>query len=167
MDSVDVAEVLVPPKQCPECGRFLKNVFVVSLGDGDQPCPGCGHVLTVSDFASASPLTDPARQRAKPVGSAARPEAPSGGSEPSGKTVSSDTGARDVLDGWDAAGIDERWREDRPPFPQDLAWLAGSAIAGGIVGALASQRKIRGGTLGVVAGAAAAAFARKIWRLDR
>jgi hypothetical protein len=32
----------VPPKRCPECGRFLANDLVSSLADAPAPCPRCG-----------------------------------------------------------------------------------------------------------------------------
>jgi len=31
----------VPPKRCPECGRFLSNELVASLADTSLPCPRC------------------------------------------------------------------------------------------------------------------------------
>lgn len=31
----------MPPKRCPECGRFLSNEFVASLADASLPCPRC------------------------------------------------------------------------------------------------------------------------------
>ncbi len=38
------------PKQCPSCARFLRNDLVLSLTEGDQPCPGCGEALTADAF---------------------------------------------------------------------------------------------------------------------
>jgi hypothetical protein len=38
-------EDAVPPKRCPECGRFLANDLVSSLSDAPAPCPRCGQEL--------------------------------------------------------------------------------------------------------------------------
>ncbi|MEX2324255.1 MAG: hypothetical protein WD576_00765 [Nitriliruptoraceae bacterium] len=153
----------MPPKQCPDCGRFLKNVFVASLSDDDQPCPGCGNVLTAAAFDHDNTTT-----KSPDSTTETGPSTDKAGAGPQGPDSESDaTPTRDVLQGWDADGSDERWRDDRPPFPQDLAWLAGAAAAGTLVGVAVSRRRLRGGILGLLAGAAAATAARQMWRLDR
>jgi hypothetical protein len=43
----------VPPEQCPECGRFLKNALVARTRAAPVPCPGCGFQLTALLFSLA------------------------------------------------------------------------------------------------------------------
>lgn len=42
----------MPPQQCPECGRFLKNALVEGLAAANAPCPKCGMELTAEMFGA-------------------------------------------------------------------------------------------------------------------
>lgn len=56
----------MPPKRCPECGRFLANDLVASLQTGPAPCPRCGidlHPDTIVD--GSRDRTGPTPARAK------------------------------------------------------------------------------------------------------
>jgi hypothetical protein len=141
----------VPPEQCPECGRFLKQAFVTGLADAAAPCPRCGTELSLDRLAEGRPGPEP-------VGDASvrppdlRPDA-----------------VRDLADplaGWDvgvpagtAAVRDER------PFPIDTVVVVGAGIVGGLLGALLGRRTVRDGALGALGGAAGAGAVRRIWQL--
>lgn len=137
----------VPPTQCPECGRFLAGAFVSALADAPAPCPRCGAELTAARVG-ASP--EAAASSASEADDA--PDVPT-------------SDEADVLAGWDPDGVPTDWLDDRAPFPEDVAWVAGAATAGGIVGLVLASRPVRGLLLGAVLGAGAAAVARQVWRL--
>ena len=50
----------MPPQQCPECGRFLKNALVEGLTAAPAPCPKCGIELTAEMFGLADADGPPA-----------------------------------------------------------------------------------------------------------
>jgi hypothetical protein len=135
----------VPPKQCPNCGRFLKNALVDALAEGPQPCPGCDESLSSDGLDGAVSVRPPDLEPGD---------------------VRDD--ASDVLEGWDrgadAAEI-AAWNEDQPPFPTDAVVVAASGLAGALLGALASSRRLRGALLGATAGVLVGAILRRIWRL--
>lgn len=70
----------------------------------------------------------------------------------------------DVLAGWDLEGA-VPVRLERPPFPLDTVVVAGSALAGAVLGA-GGRRGSRGRrvALGALLGAVAAGAARRVWR---
>jgi hypothetical protein len=76
---------------------------------------------------------------------------------------------RDVLADWDR-GFDpiaaDPWRADRAPFPVDAVVVGGAGALGALVGALASDRRLRGATIGGLAGVVGAAVFRQVWRLE-
>lgn len=133
------------PKQCPNCGRFLKNALVDSLAEGPQPCPGCTEPLTSELFDDDASVRPPDLEPGE---------------------VRDD--ASDVLEGWDrgadAAEI-AAWDEDHAPFPTDAAVVAGSGLVGALLGAVVAQRRVRGALLGGIVGVLVAAIARRIWQL--
>jgi hypothetical protein len=150
----------VPPIQCPECGRFLANAFVAGLADAPAPCPGCGARLTADAVgtASADAVATPdesGRSSPEPPDEVADPEVDG---DP-------DAADADVLDGWDPDGGPTAWLDDRPPFPEDAAWVGGAAAAGALLGLIVGRRPLRGLLVGSVLGAGAAAAVRQIWRL--
>ncbi|MFP4634607.1 MAG: hypothetical protein ACLFRD_01985 [Nitriliruptoraceae bacterium] len=149
----------MPPRQCPECGRFLKNALVERLTDGPEPCPGCGTTLRAAMFLDAEPSVG-----AEGDGSPASVRPPD--LEPGSVRES----ARDPLAGWDpdaSAAEVASWRDDRPPFPVDLTVVVGAALLGAGVGALSDERQRgRGAALGLLVGVSTAAVVRRIWRLS-
>ena len=147
----------MPPRQCPQCGRFLKNALVDGLAHASQPCPGCATVLTAAMF---EPVAEPPAADAASQVSVRPPDLePESVRDPE----------QDVLAGWDVGATAAEmasWREDRPPFPLDAAMVAGGALLGGLCGALGDpQRRARGAAIGVTAGVATAVVARRLWRL--
>jgi hypothetical protein len=178
----------VPSPKCPECGRFLKQSMVASLTDDPTPCPRCETGLVAAMFPDVVPLVvvEPAgastEHSVRPpdlgpddpvavvVGSADAPPNGDRGSvrPPDLPPVAVRDEPRDVLAGWDA-GMDPvggARLHDRAPFPTDAAIVGGAGLVGALIGAMASDRHLRGATLGGVAGVAAAAVVRQVWRLD-
>jgi hypothetical protein len=166
----------VPPKQCPACGRFLKNAFVVGLGDAAAPCPGCGDELTAIMFAVVDATPDAASVVAADVSSGATTDTTVDRVSvrpPDLEPASVRDTTRDVLAGWDTTASAEEiasWRRDRRPFPTDTVVVVGSgalgAIAGGVIGRNHDPRRLGGGVAGgLVVGLAVAAVSRRIWRL--
>ena len=147
----------MPPRQCPECGRFLKNALVESLDEASQPCPGCATVLTAAMFEG------PAARGAADAESDVSVRPPD--LEP--ETVRDVD--RDVLAGWDVGATAAEvasWREDRPPLPVDAAVLTSGALLGAGFGVLCDpDRRVRGGAIGLAAGVASAVVVRRLWRL--
>ncbi len=139
----------MPPKQCPECGRFLKNAFVEALTDSGDPCPGCGQALTRSQFTHDG-------------------AAETSGSATISRAVDTSGAADDpdVLAGWDPHGVESSWQDDRPPPPTDLAAVAAGAAGGGLLGLIVTSRRIRGALIGAVLGAGVVAAVRRVWELD-
>jgi hypothetical protein len=156
----------VPPAKCPECGRFLAKAFVADLTSSPQPCPKCETTLTAelfTDEIAAPPPAAPAVSAPPAVPAAVRPP----DLDPGDVRVGED-GRRDPLDGWDTdtAAVYEldRFRAGRQP-PPDAAILAGTGLAGALLGAAATRRRGKGALLGLAAGVAAGAVARQVWRL--
>ena len=181
----------MPPHQCPECGRFLKNALVEGLATAPAPCPKCEVELTAELFGPAEatpseatpveagpgPAVAPATSASPLAGadpaSTASPAAPTDRAVPERAAASVrppdlEPGrvrdAADPLAGWDA-GLPPPPVEDRRPFPTDTVLVAAGAGVGALAGALASDRQLRGGVVGAVAGAVATGAVRRIWQL--
>lgn len=72
-----------------------------------------------------------------------------------------------VLDGWDLGGDPYVRTQQDAPFPIDLAAVLGGALAGKLLALTARKTSFyQAATLGVLVGAAIAAAARRIWRLE-
>ncbi|MFO7776852.1 MAG: hypothetical protein R6V28_00705 [Nitriliruptoraceae bacterium] len=168
----------MPPKRCPECGRFLSNELVASLASSSVPCPRCDTPL------SADSVVGGARggQRSQPsataaaVGSAAvveveeQPASEAASVRPPDLDPSEvQTVDDDVLAGWDVdVTADEiaSWRFDRRPFPIDTVVVAVGAVLGGVLGsAVSERRRAVGAGVGVLGGVVAAGTARRVWEL--
>ena len=175
----------MPPKRCPECGRFLSNQLVASLASGSQPCPRCETSLSADTIvggarsSSGGGDSGPARQRqaaATPTPVERTPVASVSVAGPSGSVRPPDLDPVDVrapdagvLAGWDVGATQEEidgWRRDRRPFPTDTVVVASGALLGGVAGALLTPRQRAGSAVfGVVAGAVAAAASVRLWEL--
>lgn len=145
----------MPPKQCPECGRFLKKDLVASLTSDPTPCPRCATGLTAQMFGvEPEEALDPPAAEAEP---SVRPPdlRPEGVRDTPGE----------VLAGWDR-GAAPTAVVDRAPFPLDAVVLAGAGLAGAILGTLFGERGCRGAVLGAAGGVFGAAVARAVWRLE-
>lgn len=171
----------MPPTQCPECGRFLKDALVAALEHEPQPCPGCGIELTAAMLAEGATEPDDAA-----------PAEPTDTTEPAGDVPAEQGGDRagapssvrppdlspravrevgtDALDGWDI-GVDPSevaaWRRDDRPFPTDtVVVLAGGAAGALLGGGLWARHRVSGAAIGALAGLVVAAVSRRIWRLE-
>jgi len=153
----------VPPKQCPECGRFLRNDYVTALANGPAPCPRCGTELT----AAAVDAADSAEGVA--AGASVRPadatvevdvaeaEAPSV-RPPDAEPVA------DVLSGWDPDGYTPQSLDDLRAADRTPQMAAAGAAAGALAGLVflpgrRSKGVLLGGLAGALAGVAAARLA--------
>lgn len=154
----------MPPEQCPECGRFLKNSLVEALTDAPAPCPGCAIELTADMFANdepAVPAVGPDRVDGDGAASVRPPDlAPEAVRD----------GSLDVLAGWDIGADDAEvaaWRRDTRPPPVDTAVVGGGLLVGAVAGALAwRDHRVWGAGIGAFAGVVVAGAARRIWRLE-
>jgi len=182
----------VPPKRCPECGRFLANRLVASLTEGPEPCPRCGTELRPETIvggdrdrpavsqpparrlqvgADAAPVSrdEPATEGAGHVQSRAEEPAADSIRPPDLDPDVVRTPDDDVLAGWDLGATDEEiasWRADEPPFPIDLVVVGGTALLGGLLGALLVERdRARWAAIGALGGAVGAGVVRRIWEL--
>lgn len=160
----------MPPKQCPMCGRFLKNILVTRLAEGEQPCPGCGDALTADMFGGADgPLSATGTPAdAAPVGGATSDEAKASVRPPDLPPDEVRDDASDVLDGWDrgaSAAEMAGWAQDRSPFPTDAVVVAATGFGGMLVGGLLLRDRLRGVVLGGLLGVVVAAVVRQVWRL--
>ena len=56
----------MPPKRCPECGRFLSNELVASLAETSLPCPRCDTLLEADKLVGGTSASrrSPRRQTA-------------------------------------------------------------------------------------------------------
>lgn len=160
----------MPPTQCPQCGRFLARSFILGLATEAQDCPKCGTRLSSAHFpqelgqaaAPEAPAEEPARA------AELREDAPP---DPGPDTVrppdldpdavGASTAAPDPLADWDRTAP-SHLVQDPPP---DGAILAGSGLAGLLLGAVLARRRGRGALLGALLGLVAAAIARQVWRL--
>lgn len=142
----------MPPVQCPECGRFLANAFVMGLLTEPNDCPKCGTRLSAANFP------DKLGQAAAPDGPAEEPAAAAElrSDEPPPATPG------DPLWDWDGGGPNQAAPSE--PVP-DAAVIAGSGAAGALLGALLSRRRVSGAVMGLLWGVLAAAVARQVWRL--
>jgi hypothetical protein len=174
----------VPPKQCPECGRFLKNAFIQALGDRGTACPRCDRTLTAAMFEDE--VLTGGRTIPVPAGGSSDDPGdggPLGGSEAPEVHEPDEVSVRppdlepdavrdrtlDVLAGWDV-GVSEAevaaWRQDRRPFPTDTVSLIGAGATGLLLGLLlVPQHRVRGASLGALAGVVGSAVARQVWLL--
>jgi hypothetical protein len=149
----------VPPKRCPECGRFLSNELVSRLAEERLPCPRCETPLSADAVAGGDPSSGAAR---------------SGGDD--GSIRPPDLDPHDVRDdgdevvaGWDV-GADAAevasWADDRRPLPIDTIVVALGMAIGAAAGAiLPERRRVIGAMLGAVAGAVTAGASRRLWEL--
>lgn len=168
----------MPPKQCPECGRFLKNAFVDALANGPVACPRCEATLDASRFAGGAPGRIPV-----PAGGSGDDEPdPARAGEPAPRPdevsvrppdLAPDTvrdGTDDVLAEWDhgaSAAEIASWRADRRPFPLDTVVVIGGGVAGLIAGLIGGRdHRVRDAALGAIAGVGGAAVVRRVWRLQ-
>ena len=123
----------MPPKRCPECGRFLSNEFVVSLATASAPCPRCEAPLTpdtVVGGSARSQRTAAASDARGDDGSVRPPDL-----DPS-EVRSQDV---DVLAGWDLGATPEEvasWRVDRRPFPVDTVTVVAGSVLGAVLAGL-------------------------------
>jgi hypothetical protein len=177
----------VAPKQCPECGRFLKNAVIQALGDRGAACPRCGSTLTAAMFedevltggrtipvpaggsgddpGDGGPLEEPEVPELHEVNEVHEVSVRPPDLEPDAvrdRTL-------DVLAGWDV-GVGEAeiaaWRQDRRPFPTDTVSLIGAGATGLLLGLLlVPQHRVRGASLGALAGVVGAAIVRQVWLL--
>jgi hypothetical protein len=171
----------VPPKQCPECGRFLKNAFIQALGDRGTVCPRCDSTLMAAMFEDEV-LTG---RRTIPVPAGGSSDDPGDGGPFEGSEAGEvpEVSVRppdlepdavrdrtlDVLAGWDV-GVGEAevaaWRQDRRPFPTDTVSLIGAGATGLLLGLLlVPQHRVRGASLGTLAGVVGSAIVRQVWLL--
>ena len=61
----------MPPKRCPECGRFLSNELVAALADSSLPCPRCETPLEVDELVGGTSASRRSpRRQASPAGPA-------------------------------------------------------------------------------------------------
>jgi hypothetical protein len=180
----------VPPKRCPECGRFLSNELVASLASSSVPCPRCETPLSAETIVVGSVGSPRRGPRAQPVAPAvaaaaavtatatsAAGNAPESAEDREGASVRPpdldprevQTPDDDVLAGWDVGVTADEvaaWRTDRRPFPTDTVVVAVGAILGGVLGNLLSEhRRVLGTGVGVLGGAVAAGAVRRVWEL--
>ncbi len=173
----------MPPKRCPECGRFLSNELVASLASSSVPCPRCDTPLSADTVVGGSGASPRSRPRAQPVvttAAAVSSAAASLGGAEEDRDVSSvrppdldpravQTVDDDVLAGWDVGVTADEvaaWRADRRPFPTDTVVVAVGAVLGGVLGGTVSdRRRVLGAGVGVLGGAVAAGAARRVWEL--
>ncbi len=165
----------MPPQQCPECGRFLKNALVESLAERPAPCPGCDVELTSAMLAgtAADPggASDPSDPSVPATGQAsAQAQRDVSVRPPDLEPVDVRSADDDPLARWDVgATADEvaSWHVDQRPFPTDAVVVAGAAVIGLGVGCVADREaRARGAAVGFAAGAVAGAIVRRIWRLE-
>jgi len=154
----------VPPKRCPECGRFLSNELIGRLAEEQLSCPRCETPLTADTVVGGSPS------------GATRPSDGDGGSRDDGSIRPPDLDPHDVRDagadvltGWDV-GADAAevasWADDRRPVPVDTIVVVAGLAFGAVVGAiLPGRRPVIGAMLGAVAGAVTAGASRRLWEL--
>ncbi|MFP4149853.1 MAG: hypothetical protein ACLFUG_05785 [Nitriliruptoraceae bacterium] len=154
----------MPPKRCPECGRFLANDLVASLAEAPAPCPRCGVTLH-PDTIVGGERDRPARTTAH----AASSEAPDSVRPPDLDPATVRARDDDPLAGWDAGATPEEvasWRADVRPFPTDTLVVASGAVVGGLLGAVLPERpRGRCIALGAATGTLGAGIARRIWVL--
>lgn len=172
----------MPPKRCPECGRFLSNELVASLASSSVPCPRCDTPLSADTIveggggARTAPRTQPVIATLAATSTAGNGREPQVQvSQPASvrppdldpRQVRSDE--KDVLAGWDAGVTADEiagWRADRRPFPTDTVIVAVAALLGGLIGGVVcEQRRVLGAGVGVAGGAAAAGVVRRVWEL--
>lgn len=161
----------MPPQQCPECGRFLKNAFVVDLASQPAACPGCDVELTATMFEDADgPPPPPAEALA--AATDARASAGTGVRDLADASVRPpDLVPEDVRDdpdplaGWDVGAPQVGLPVvDRRPFPTDTVVIAGAGALGLAAGLLAGRRRGRDAAVGALIGVVVAGVARRIWQ---
>ncbi len=152
----------MPPKRCPECGRFLSNEFVASLATASAPCPRCDTPLVPEVIVGGG------ERGPRPI-ERATPEATDGSVRPPDLDPT-DVRSQDpdVLAGWDLGATPEEvasWRQDRRPFPTDTVVVATGVALGAAVGLLPREHRPRWVILGALGGATAAGASRRLWEL--
>lgn len=155
----------MPPKQCPECGRFLKKELVSSLRSGPQPCPRCDQPLEAHMFSLEGAAGDPPPETvADPAAPATADDAGDSVRPPDLEPDAVRDAGQDPLAGWDPQGPPPVI--DRAPPPVDAAVLAGAGLAGAVLGSLFGERGCRGAVLGALGGVLGAGAARRVWELE-
>jgi len=169
----------VPPKRCPDCGRFLANDLVTSLADAPAPCPRCGIELRPETIVGGERARRPRPSRPtveapEAPGGPEAPQAPGSDAADSIRPPDLDPQAvrtpdEDVLAGWDVGASAEEvasWQHDQRPFPTDTVVVLGAAVCGGLLGVLLTDRhRGRWAALGALGGVLGAGTARRIWEL--
>lgn len=161
----------MPPAQCPQCGRFLARSFILGLATEVEDCPTCGMRLSSAHFPDElgqaatpeAPAEEPARaaelrEDAPPDPGPATVRPP----DLDPDTVGASPASPDPLADWDRTAPTAAGDHDPPP---DAAILAGTGLAGVLLGALLARQRGRGALLGGLLGLIAAAVARQVWRL--
>jgi len=153
----------VPPKQCPECGRFLAAAFVAALVEQPTPCPKCATPLAVEH---GEPVVVGAAGHAVAAPAAAPTHAPAAADATVPAVAPTDDAPaavrpsdRDPLEGWDGPDAPApRDDLDRGPGVVDPATAVPAVLVGGVLGALLGGRSHRrlGALLGAMLGAVAA-----------
>jgi hypothetical protein len=104
----------VPPKRCPECGRFLANDLVSSLADAPAPCPRCGEELRPDTIVGGERSRRPRPARASERSPASASSAAPAPHPPQDAAVSGDGAPDDAPSS--AAGTEQRAGDSiRPP----------------------------------------------------
>ncbi|MFU8841276.1 MAG: hypothetical protein ACNA8R_11230 [Nitriliruptoraceae bacterium] len=161
----------MPPKRCPECGRFLANDLVTSLTDAPAPCPRCGIELRPETIIGGERARRPRPSAPTAAAAAAVPSTDAAGSirPPDLDPQAVQTRDEDVLAGWDVGADAEEvasWRRDQRPFPTDTVIVVGASVGAGLLGALlADEHPVRWTAVGALGGALGAGAARRIWEL--
>jgi hypothetical protein len=133
----------VPPKRCPECGRFLSNELVASLADTSLPCPRCEAPLEADKLVGGTGASRrPSRRQAGPATPSAPAAAPTAAAAPAAvaaddHSVTEDTGqlVRTAADSaGDAASV-------RPPDldPSEVQDPGDDVLTGWDVGVTAEE----------------------------
>lgn len=156
----------MPPEQCPECGRSLRQEFASALADAAAPCPRCGTELTADRLGGGQPVTPPTTSVRPPDLGADLGDAGGTSVRPPDLRPDAVRDLDDPVAGWDtgvpigiAAVRDER------PFPLDTVVVVAATVTGAALGAVLGRRPVRDALLGGVGGAIGAGVVRRIWRL--
>ena len=164
----------MPPKRCPECGRFLSNEFVASLATASAPCPRCEASLSPDAVVGGSRAQPGTAVSDVPAQRGAAPERDARGTQDSVRPPDLDPADvqrhdLDVLAGWDPGATPDEvasWRADRRPFPADtVVVVAGTLVGATLAGLLARQHRAGWLAAGALGGAGIAGASRRIWEL--
>lgn len=134
----------MPPKRCPECGRFLANDLVSSLSTSPAPCPRCGIELHPDTIVGGE-----RSRRSRPARPPTEPSAPTSPTSPATEAGSTPVpavpapGTAAAVDGEaaDASSPSSAPDSIRPPDldPQVVRTPDEDVLAGWDVGATAEE----------------------------